>query len=172
MVSRGFAILLVGVLLVASLFAVAVATGSDRPVVTIENDVDDEQHVTVYTVADLDEAGYLNFEVTTADGDRRLATLDDLVWPGEYRNVTPVDDVHAQEITVGPGENVTTSVEDWSRGDVTVYVVETGENRTHTGTRTITCGSRGQEHTLSPTDAGLGSSTLCAGGFGWLIPWP
>lgn len=171
MVARRPAILLAVLLLGVALVGGAVALGSPEPVVTIENGDNVSYRVTAYTVEDTDEAGYLNFEVTTDDGDRRLVTYADLVWPSGYRNVTPVDDdVNSQSFVVEANETTTESVEGWSAGDVTVYVIERGANRTHTRSRTIDCGKRGQEHGFEFTDESDSSgSTLCANGIGWVF---
>ncbi|AEH39161.1 hypothetical protein [Halopiger xanaduensis] len=172
MVSRRSALLLTVLLAAAVAIAgVGVAMGTPEPVLTLENDDTASYHVTAYTVDDRDEAGYLNFEVTTRDGDRRLVSYADLVWPDGYRNVTLVDDgVNRQAFVVGPNETTTEPVEGWTRGDVTVYVIERGDERTHEWSRTVTCGGRGQEHELRfDDDSGGGGSTVCAGGVGWLF---
>lgn len=172
MVSRRFALL--SAVLLATAVAVAgvgVVMGTPEPVLTLENDDTAAYHVTAYTVDDQDEAGYLNFEVTTREGNRRLVTYADLVWPDGYRNVTLVDEgVNRQTFVVGPNETTTKPVEGWTRGDVTIYVIERGDERTHEWSRTVTCGNRGQEHELRfDADSGTGGATVCAGGFGWLF---
>ncbi|RQG95067.1 hypothetical protein [Natrarchaeobius chitinivorans] len=167
---RRLAILLAAVLLAVSLVGFAAATGTPEPVVTIENEDDVSHHVTAYTIEDMDTAGYLNFEVTTEDGEQRLVSFADLVWPNYDRNVTLVDEgIASHEIEVDPGENTTTALEGWEHGDVTIYVVEEGENRTHVSTRPVTCESRGQEHRLTLSDgSGMSSSAICGGGISWL----
>lgn len=172
MVARRFAILLSMLLLLGAILVGVTATvGTPEPVVTLENDDDVTYHVTAYTVDDQDAAGYLNFEVTTEAGDRKLVTYADLVWPSGYRNVTLLDEhVNRQSFVVGPNETTTKTVEGWTRGDVTVYVIESGADRTHTWSRTVTCRDRGQEHGLRfSEDGGSGGSTVCAGGIGWIF---
>lgn len=170
MVSRSRTLLLL-VVLAAVLVGAGVATGDPKPQLTVENERSTTQYVTAYTVPDTGAAGYVNFAVTTDEGEWRLVTYHDLAWPGEYRNVTLRDeDVPRQEIVVEPNETVTTSVEHWEKGDVTLYIVEEGTNRTHTGTRTVTCGQRGQKHRLTfPSGSGFSGGYTCAGGFGWLF---
>lgn len=162
-------VVLVGVFLAGTVLGAA-GVGTPEPVVTLENDDDVTYRVTAYTVEDRDAAGYLNFEVTDGD-ERRLVTYADLIWPDGYRNVTLVDEtVDRDEIVVGPDETVTDSLEGWTRGDVTVYVVERGEDRVHERSQTVSCDRRGQEHELRfSSDSGAGSTTTCAGGFGWLL---
>ena len=171
MVARRLAILLLALLLGTVFAGAAFAVGTPEPMVTLENEDTESYRVTAYTTEDLDEAGYLNFEVTTADGDRRLVTYADLVWPEDYRNVTLVDDgVNQQSFSVGPNETVTEPLEGWTRGDVTIYVVERGDERPHKWSRTVTCGSRGQEHELRFEDESrFGGSSVCAGEFGWIL---
>ncbi|QFU84351.1 hypothetical protein [Natronorubrum aibiense] len=159
-------VLVLCVLLAATVFAV----GTPEPTVTLENQDNETHYVTVYTVSDEDVAGYLNFEVTTDDGDRRLVTYEDLVWPRYYENVTLVDDgVNTQTFIVKPGETKHGIVNEWSQGDVTVYIDERGPERKHDNSRTVSCGSRGQSHSLTLQEAGSGSSISCAGGFGWIF---
>ncbi|AGB33782.1 hypothetical protein C488_20387 [Natrinema pellirubrum DSM 15624] len=158
------------VLCLLFLSAITVAVGTPEPTVTFENQDNETYYVTVYTVSDEDVAGYLNFEVTTDEGDRRLVTYEDLVWPGEYENVTLVDDgVDTQTFVVEPGETKHGIVTGWSQGDVTVYISERGPEREHDTSRTITCESRGQSHSLTLEESGSGSSSTCAGGFGWVF---
>ncbi|SDR05093.1 hypothetical protein [Natronobacterium texcoconense] len=170
MVSRR-SVLLALVLLGAVLVGVGFATGTPEPVLTIENDDNVSYQVTAYTVEDLDAAGYLNFEVTTDDGEQRLVTYNDLVWTTSYQNVTLVDEgVNSQSFTVGPNETTTGVVDGWSHGDVTLYIVESDDDETRTWSRTVTCDSRGQDHGLRmAADSGGGGSTHCGGGFGWMI---
>ncbi|MCW8171920.1 hypothetical protein [Natrialba swarupiae] len=172
MVSRRLAVLLSAVALAAVVVGIGAATGTPEPILTIENENDVEYHVTAYTVEDMDEAGYLNFEVTTEDGDQRILSFADLVWPNYERNVTLVDDgVESHEVTVEPGENVTTTVDGWEHGEQTIYIVEEGENRTHVATLTKSCTSRGQDHGISFSNgSGPSSSTVCTGEFvSWMF---
>ncbi|WP_255681659.1 hypothetical protein [Natrinema sp. SYSU A 869] len=154
------------ILLAATTFAV----GTPEPTVTFENQDNETHYVTVYTVSDKDTAGYLNFEVTTDEGDRRLVTYEDLVWPGYYENVTLVDEgVNAQTFVVESDETKHGVVNGWSQGDVTVYIDERGPKREHTTSRTVTCGSRGQSHSFTLQESGAGSSISCAGGISWIF---
>ena len=158
--------LIVGLLLVGSAFAV----GTPEPAVTLDNQDNETHYVTVYTVPDEDAAGYVNFEVTTDDGDRQLVTYEDLVWPGYYENVTLKDDeIDTQTFVVEPGDTVDGVVTSWSQGDVTVYIAERGPNREHTTSRVVTCGSRGQTHSFTFEDSGGGGTTTCAGGISWIF---
>ena len=171
MVSRR-SLLVGGGLLVLTLVLTSgvLGVGTPEPVVTLENEDDATYHVTAYTVTDADAAGFLNFEVTTEDGQRRLVTYEELVWPGEYRNVTLIDDgVDVHAFTVDPGETTTGTIDGWSRGDATVYVVERGAEREHTSSRAITCQRRGQTHSLTLEPSGSEGSSTCAGGIGWLL---
>ncbi|THE65708.1 hypothetical protein D8Y22_05935 [Salinadaptatus halalkaliphilus] len=169
MISRRLAALLTLTLLAVSLVGLTDVPGDPAPELTVESEDDDTYYVSAYTVADADAAGYLNFEVTTADGDRRLVTLADLVWPRGHQNVRLVDDVGHQEIVVEPDETVTTTLENWEHGEMTIYVVERGADRTHESTRTIDCGNRGQEHRITLEDGGGGGGHTCASDFGWVL---
>lgn len=170
MVSRRSLLVGGALLLAVILVSGSLGIGTPEPMVTLENEDNATYHVTAYTVKDADTAGFLNFEVTTGDGDRRLVTYEELVWPGEYRNVTLVDDgVNTRSFVVEPGETTTGTIDGWSRGDVTVYIVERGSEKEHAGSRTITCGRRGQTHSLTLEPSGSGGSSTCTGGFGWLL---
>jgi len=160
-----------GLLIVCLLLAgTALALGTPEPTVTFENQDNETHYVTAYTVPDEDAAGYVNFEVTTDDGDRKLVTYEDLVWPGYYENVTLVDsEIDTQTFVVDPGETADGVVTNWSRGDVTVYIAERGPNREHTTSRVITCGNRGQTHSFTLQESGGGGTTVCAGGYSWIF---
>ena len=164
-------LLLGGALVLAGFIAaLAIGVGTPEPTVTLENQDNETHYVTAYTVPDEDAAGYLNFEVTTDDGERQLVTYEDLVWAGYYQNVTPVNEgVNTQTFVVEPGETKHDFVDGWSSGDVTVYVNERGSQREHVTSRTISCGSRGQSHSFTLQESGSGGSYTCAGGFGWLF---
>lgn len=164
---------LLAVLLVAGGFPLVVGTpAAATPALELENEDDTTYRVTAYTVADRHTAMHVNYRVTTRDGDRRLATLSQLVWPGGFRNVTLADDgIPAQRITLDPGENLTTRIEGWTHGDVTIYIAEDlGDNSAHVQTEIKTCPVRGQEHGLSFSDGTAGGYSVCASGFDWMLP--
>lgn len=165
MVSRRTIALLVGLVVIGSLVWYGTATRSAQPTLTVENEDNVSYAVTAYTVESRQAAMYLNFEVTTRDGERRLATLSQLIWPDGYRNVTLADeDVPSQRLVVDPGENVTTTVEGWERGDVTVYLAaERDGNETHVYTEVKTCARRGQEHGITFQPDGTEGFSTCAG---------
>ncbi|SEH64280.1 hypothetical protein SAMN05192561_11828 [Halopenitus malekzadehii] len=166
LVGSALLLVLLGVVLTSG----TLGLGTAEPVVTLENQDDATYYVTAYTVEDADAAGFLNFEVRTEDGERRIVTYEELVWPGEYRNVTLVDDgIDGRSFVVEPGETTTKTIDGWSRGEMTIYIVERGPERNHTSSRTITCGRRGQTHSLTLEPTGSGGSSTCAGGFGWLF---
>lgn len=170
MVSRRSVLLLCALLLGGVLVGVAATTGTPEPVVTLENDDNVTYHVTAYTVEDLDAAGYLNFEVTTDNGERTRVTYAELVWPSGYRNVTLADEgVNSQSFVVGPNETTTEPLEGWTRGDVTVYIVQGPDEHARTRSKTLSCSRRGQEHELRFSDGGFGGTTVCAGGIGWVV---
>lgn len=159
-------------LLAAAALVTAAGAAVDRPpTLDLENRDAVAYEVTAVTVDDRRTAMNVNFRVTERDGDRRLATLSQMVWPGEYSNVTLADDVPSQQFRVDPGENRTVRVSTWEPGDVTVYVAqEAGGGRNHTATRVITCPDRGQEHTLTLSDGLGGGGHVCASGVDWLLP--
>lgn len=156
------------------LSGVSVAAGAvidAPPTLTVENERNTSHRVTAYTVEDRQTAMLTNFAVTTDDGDRRLVTLSQLVWPGEFRNVTLTDDgVPAQQLTVEPGRDVTTTIDGWTPGNVTIYVVEDlGDNESHVHTDIETCTERQQEHTITLEPDGTSGSSLCASNLDWLL---
>ena len=139
------------------------------PTLTVDNEAQTTYRVTAYTVDSRDEAMYMNFEVRTRRGERRLVTLSQLIWPDEYRNVTLTDDgIPTQRLSVAPGAEVTTTIDGWRRGNVTVYIAEElGGNETHVYTRIQTCTRPGQEHSLTfEGDGSTSGSSTCSGG--WL----
>lgn len=165
MVSRRTIALLLGLALVNGYILYDTAAGPSQPTLTVENNDTTAYHVSAYTVDSREEAMYMNFAVTTRDGEHRLKTLSQLVWPDSDRNVTLADDgIPTQQITVAPGETVTTSIDGWTRGDVTVYLGEmTGDNETHVYTRIRTCPRTGQEHSVTfKKDGGISGGSICA----------
>lgn len=171
MASRPTTVLLAGLLLFGGLSIAAGAMYEAPPTMTVTNEDDTTHRLTAYTVESTQTALLMNFEVTTEDGDRRLATLSQLIWPTKFRNVTLADDgIPTQKITVEPGESVTTTIRGWTPGNVTVYVVEDlGENGTHVKTEIKTCTERQQEHTLTLEDGGSSGSSTCASNLDWLL---
>ncbi|GAA5433941.1 hypothetical protein [Haloarcula japonica] len=165
MVSRRMIALLLGSALVLGYVQYDTVFGSVQPTLTVENNDTTAYQLSAYTVESSEQAMYMNFEVTTRDGERRLKTLSQLVWPDGDRNVTFADDgVPIQQITVAPGETVTTTIDGWARGDVTVYLGEKiSDNETHVYTRMRTCPRTGQKHSVTfKEDGGISGSSLCA----------
>ncbi|WP_049915453.1 hypothetical protein [Haloferax mucosum] len=169
MVSRT-ATVLAALVLLSGLSIVAGAVIDSPPKLTVENDDNTTYRVKAYTVESAERAMVTNFMVTTEDGERRRATLSRLVWPGEFRNVTLADEgVPRQQITVEHGETVTTTVEAWTPGNVTFYIVEDlKNNESHVYTRVKTCTKREQEHNMHFEESISGSST-CSSSMGWLF---
>ncbi|WP_049917002.1 hypothetical protein [Halogeometricum pallidum] len=141
------------------------------PELTVSNEDNTTYRVTAYTVESRQVAMLMNFRVTTDNGERRLATLSQLIWPEGYRNVTLADEgVPTQRVTVEPGEEVTTTIDGWTPGNVTVYVMEdVGNDETHVQTDIIACPDRGQEHSWTFRDDGTGGSSTCASSLDWLL---
>ena len=166
MVSRRTAALLVGLLLLGGGLWYGPATGTAAPTLTVENQADTPYRVTAYTVESGQRATFLNFAITTRDGERRLATLSQLFWPDGYRNVTLVDrGIPTRRVTVAPGESVTTTVDGWRPGNVTVYLVERlGDDETLRYAELETCTRRGQEHSMTLEGDGKSGSATCTGG--------
>lgn len=165
------AALLVVELLLGGFPGVAGTPTAATPTLEVENQDNTTYRVTAYTVTDTDRAMHTNFHVTTRDGERRLATLSQLIWPDDFRNVTLADEgIPAQQIDVGPGENVTTRIENWENGDVTVYIMEDlGDNSTHVRTTIKDCPTRGQEHGVTFSNESLTGSSTCGSGIGWVF---
>lgn len=164
MASRRTIALLVSLVLLSG-FSFAAGEAIDAPpTLTVANEDDTTYRVTAYTVEDRQTALLMNFEITTDDGERRLAPLSQLIWPEGFRNVTLADDgIPTQRITVEPGDDVTTTVDGWTPGNVTVYVVEdVDNNETHVRTHSKTCTERGQEHSLTLEASGGSGSSVCA----------
>lgn len=164
MVSRRTIALLLGLAFVSGYVLYDTVSGPSQPTLTVENNDTTAYQVSAYTVESREQAMYMNFEVTTRDGEHRLKTLSQLVWSDRDRNVTLADDgIPTQQITVAPGEKKTTTIDGWTRGNVTVYLVEKlGDNETHVYTRIQTCPRRGQEHSLTFEEDGTSGSSTCA----------
>ena len=163
MVSRRTIALLLGLALVSGYVLYDTTSGPAQPTLTVENNDTTAYQLSAYTVASRERAMYMNFEVTTRAGERRLKTLSQLVWSDRDQNVTLADEgIPAHHITVTPGEKVTTTIDGWTRGNVTVYIVEEiRNNETHTYTWIKTCTRPGQEHTLTFDEEGTSGSSTC-----------
>ncbi|WP_345779771.1 hypothetical protein [Halosolutus halophilus] len=163
MVPRRTIALLLGLALVSGYVLYGTVSGPSQPTLTVENNDTTAYQVSAYTVESREQAMYVNFEVTTRDDEHRLKTLSQLVWSDRDRNVTLADDgIPTQRITVVPGEKVTTPIDGWTRGNVTVYLVEKfDDNETHVSTRIQTCPRGGQEHSLTFEDGGTSGSSTC-----------
>jgi hypothetical protein len=172
MVSRRTTVVLAGLILLSGLSIVTGAVIDAPPTLTVANEDDTTYRVTAYTVEDRQTALLMNFVVTTEDGDQRLATLSQLIWPEGFRNVTLVDDgIPTQRITVEPGEEVTTTIDGWTLGNITVYIVEDlGNNETHVLTEIKTCTEREQEHGLTLKGSRVSGFSSCASSVDWLLP--
>lgn len=171
MVSRRTIVLLAVVALLGGFSVVGGAVIDAPPEMTVANEDDTTYRVTAYTVESGQTASLMNFEVTTENGERRLATLSQLVWPEGFRNVTLVDDgIPTQRITVEPGEEVTTTIDGWTPGNVTVYIVEDlGDDETHAQTEIKACTDRQQEHSMTFEESGSSGSSTCASNLDWLL---
>ncbi|WP_135852261.1 hypothetical protein [Halorussus salinus] len=172
MASRRTTALLACLVLLGGLSVVAGDVYEAPPTLTVTNEDDTTYRVTAYTAESRQAALLMNFEVTTREGERRLATLSQLYWPEGFRNVTLADDgIPTERITVEPGEEVTTTIDGWTPGNVTVYLVEDlGDDRTHVHTTIRTCTERQQEHSLTLEDGGTSGSATCASSVDWLLP--
>ena len=165
MVSRRTIVLLLGVALVSGFVLYDSVSGPPEPTLTVENNETTSYQLSAYTVESREKAMYLNFEVTTRTGERRLKTLSQLVWPDQDQNITLSDEgISSQHITIAPGEKVTTTIDGWDRGDVTVYLAEkVDDNNTHVYTTIKTCPRPGQEHRLTfEEDGGISGFSRCA----------
>ena len=171
MVSQRITALLALLVLSSGISVVAGDTITSPPTMTVTNEDTTTYRVTAYTTDSRQTAMLMNFAVTTRDGERRLVTLSQMVWPDEYRNVTFVDDgIPTRQVTVDPGEEASMTVTEWTPGNVTVYIVEElGDNKTHVQTEIETCTQREQEHTLTLTESGSSGSSVCASSVDWLL---
>lgn len=170
MVSRRTALLLISVIALSGVSVVGGEVIKAPPTLTVENEDDTTYRVTAYTADSRTQALLMNFRVTTPEGNERLVTLSQLIWPDGYRNVTVTDTVPTQRITVAPNEETTTTIRAWEPGDVTIYLVEDGgNNETHVWTRFDPCPDRQQEHTIRLQDGYSGGSSVCASGIDWLL---
>ncbi|WP_135305033.1 hypothetical protein [Haloarcula amylovorans] len=171
MAPRQTALLLAGLLLLNGVSVAAGEVYDGPPTVTVTNEDTTTYRVTAFTADSRQSALLTNFAVTTKDGDRRLAPLSQMVWALEFRNVTLVDDVSTQQFTVEPNETVTTTIESWTPGDVTVYVVEDlGDDELHVKTEIETCPQRQQEHSMTLESGGSSGTSVCASSVDWLLP--
>jgi|GEM_PF-1230512 len=172
MASRTTTLLLTGLVVLSGLSVAAGAVIDAPPTLTVENERNTTHEVTAYTIAQSESPMQLNFAVTADDGDRRLVTLEQLYWPGEFRNVTLADQgIPAQQVTVDPGENVTTTIDAWTPGNVTIYIAQDlGANREHVHTRIVSCTEREQNHRITLKDDGASGGYTCASSLDWFLP--
>lgn len=104
MAPRRMTVFLASLVLLSGLSVAAGAVIDAPPILTVENEDDTTYRVTAYTVEDRQTALLTNFAITTEDGERRLATLSQLIWPEGYQNVSVADDgIPTQQVTVEPG---------------------------------------------------------------------
>ena len=154
----------------AALLIVAVLTpGCVGPVLggppetVVENRADDPYRVVVYTVP-VDDPADLSFSEATGEGRRPLDDRE-VQFPDGNRNVT-LDDRRAtlqRRVVLAPGENLTTTLDGWTAGETTVYLVETTDGRL-VYTRVVDCGSHGQSHSLTvESNESLSASSTCGG---------
>lgn len=131
------------------------------PEATVENERDDPLRVVAYTVSTDDPAG-LAFHATPPNEPRQVRSLYDVFWSVGYRNVSMVrEDATTHPFTVAPGESVTTTLDGWTPGDVTVYLVETlgGEVL---DVDVVQCDKRGQSHSITAvSERSFESSSYC-----------
>jgi len=157
MVSRQVLALLAVVALVAGP-AWYFGPGNDSPpTLTVENGDTVPYDVTAYAAEDRQSAMLMNFEVTTRDGDRRLATGEQLYWAGEFRNVTLADDgVPTTRLHVASGENETVTMNGCGSGAVTIMIFEALDgNESHEWTHVESCSPQGNEHTITLREGGM-----------------
>lgn len=170
MVSRQTGILLAVLVALSGVSVVGGAVIDAPPTLTVANDDNTTYRVTAYTADNQEDALLMNFRVTTPDGDERLVTFSQLVWPDDYRNVTVTDTVPTQRVTVQPGATVERNIGIWEPGDVTIYVIEdVGDDETHVWSDLQTCTERQQEHTVRLRDGYDGGSSVCASGLELLL---
>ena len=166
MVSRQTGILLAALVALGGASVVGGAVVDAPPTLTVENDDNTTYRVTAYTADSMDDALLRNFRVTTPDGDDRLVTYSQLVWPEDYRNVTATDPVPTQRITVEPNAVTNATIRRWEPGDVTIYIVEDlGNDERHVWSTLETCQQRQQEHRIRLQNGYDGGGSRCASSF-------
>lgn len=171
MVSRQIALLLAALVALGGASVVGGEVVDAPPTLTVENDDNTTYRVTAYTADSRAEAMLTNFRVTMPDGDDRLVTYSQLVWPEDYRNVTVTDTVPTQQFTVGPNEDVERRVGVWEPGDVTILIIEdVGDDERHVWSDLNTCTDRQQEYTVRLQDGYDGGGSTCGSGLGLLLP--
>jgi len=142
------------------------------PTVSIENEDDSAQRVTVFTVESPQKARLTNVRITGEDGERRLTTVSRLAWPQPVENLTVADaGVPTRQVTVAPSEEREFAVDAWQPGNVTVLLVEDlGPDGDHRLTEINTCTQRQQEISRTLERSGSSGSSSCASTLDWLIP--
>lgn len=170
MPSRRLTLVLVGLLLASGVSIVAGAMIDAPPTATFSNEDDRSYRITMFTPPDQQTALLTNVAVTTPDGDRQRVTVGDLVWHESYRNASVADDVRARQIVLAPGEEVTTTVQSWSPGDVTVYLIERQAGTESTlRADIVTCTQREQQYSRTFEDGSASGSSVCASSLGWIL---
>lgn len=102
----------------------AIAVDDEPTKVTVENQHTDTYQVTVVQNS-VDSVTDMSFRVTTDEGTQQFVGLGDVALNRGYQNTTLFDAERSTQITVTPGENLTTTLEEWSHGEATAYIVET-----------------------------------------------
>jgi hypothetical protein len=170
MPSRRFALVLVGLLLASGASIVAGAAIDAPPTATFANEDDRSYRITMLTPPDHQTALLTNVAVTTPEGDRRLVTVEDLVWGERYRNASVADDVPTNQVVLAPGEEVTTTVESWTPGDLTVYIVERRAGaESSVRVDVVTCTQREQQYSRTFENGSASGSSVCASSLDWLL---
>lgn len=121
MLLTGTAALLV---VVAATVGYAIFFDDDSTEVTVENQHTDTYQVTVVQNS-ANSVTDMAFRVTTDEGTQQFVGLRDIALNPGYQNTTLHNADHSTQITVTPGENLTTTLEEWDHSEATAYIVET-----------------------------------------------
>ncbi|MFC7138013.1 hypothetical protein ACFQRB_19235 [Halobaculum litoreum] len=170
MPSRRLALVLGGLLLLSGVSVAAGEVIDAPPTASFSNEDGRTYEVTIFTVPDHRTALLTNVGVTTADGERRLVTVSDLVWSREYRDASVADPgVETTTLTVEPGETVETTVSSWEPGELTVILIEERAGAATTiRADAVTCTQRQQEYSRTFETGGSSGSSVCASNLDWL----
>lgn len=159
MVSRRGAAL-VTLLLVVAVLGYEVRDWNDPPEVTVTNGDDTAYRVTAYTVGGAPDPDSLTFRATLPDGSRRTVPTRDVTLGGPYTNVTlETPNVTRQVVTVPPRTTVNATVEAWTHGRGTVYVIEQRATGALVTVEVVDCDRGGQRHALTIRDGLLAQWT-------------